>query len=678
MSMSDRDYHSPDIGSNGHPAENEDADRRSNNFSLISVKQNHLSDSPSLSAKPLLTPSIKDCAYGPHSPPFGYKLRHFWLRASAGLVVPPLVTGYYVFLVKYYLLVQDEDKNQLRVGPAGANLAFWSWRFRASRYGLVGAEAGMLMYHRWLGPRDALQLMMHADRTWSGPSGWIKILHKVPLLRKRDNVGDRAPEVGDGCIVQMPNAGTPKVTVLGRNYSSFNFRGAVNDITDEAVGSWKSATPVRVPGLGVMYTRPGVRRSDYHFLSNFPNAFPPDSGVPEIFLAPQAPFPVSGTTWGLVVRYNRTSVDKISDFTILNRFYEYGNNTITNSGNETDSEIIQPIRHLIGDDVILIGDHRPIYRLRNYQAVSELGSSNYKGGAFYTTQSGLDKEHVLEYILHQSLPKIFPPRRKLANYIYRKLSDKHEPMQFAVGVRCTSSFDTGVAYVDSQTNSFTNFSTVYPVPSNPIFDEAVEIYPLGIGVGNMIVLTMPQPRDRRLGGLKSKQLRSSFPQAFATYSLQLAYDGAGKYDDIAHYLSFSNSSSGGPTAKQLLSRGFFGHENYTLTVPRKVLTRGPIKTAWLPLYLFVPWALGSMALVLAYSFRRRWSETFDGYSLFRFGADYADQVRDRPEFLSTEDYEKCDSLRNIPGRIGDARPLFVPGHISLVKNSVASREKLYL
>ncbi|EDN04598.1 predicted protein [Histoplasma mississippiense (nom. inval.)] len=150
------------------------------------VSSHHLRNSSVPSVKLLLgSPCLDEL-------PFGYKLRRFWPRSVIGVIVPPLVTGYYTFLVMYYLESQNEDINHLKVGPRGANFAFWSWfligvfGLNLSQYGLIGTEAGILMYNQSLGPKDALQLMMHADRTWSGPSGWLKILRKSMFLWKKD------------------------------------------------------------------------------------------------------------------------------------------------------------------------------------------------------------------------------------------------------------------------------------------------------------------------------------------------------------------------------------------------------------------------------------------------------------------------------------------------------------
>jgi hypothetical protein len=97
--------------------------------------------------------------------------------------------------------------------------------------------------------------------------------------------------------------------------------------------------------------------------------------------------------------------------------------------------------------------------------------------------------------------------------------------------------------------------------------------------------------------------------------------------------------------------------------------------------MMVVWAIGTIILAVMYGFRRRWSTTLDGYSMFRFGADLAEKVRDRPEFGVNMAYEECYVLKEIPGLIGDVNVNYDPGHISLVQNekiNTAAKKKFYM
>lgn len=67
-------------------------------------------------------------------------------------------------------------------------------------------------------------------------------------------------------------------------------------------------------------------------------------------------------------------------------------------------------------------------------------------------------------------------------------------------------------------------------------------------------------------------------------------------------------------------------------------------------------------------------ETLDGFSMFRFGADYA---RLLPKALRVDfgTEREAEILEKIPGPFGDARPVFTPGRISLVSQAGLGRGK---
>ncbi|OJD22858.1 hypothetical protein ACJ73_05793 [Blastomyces percursus] len=94
--------------------------------------------------------------------------------------------------------------------------------------------------------------------------------------------------------------------------------------------------------------------------------------------------------------------------------------------------------------------------------------------------------------------------------------------------------------------------------------------------------------------------------------------------------------------------------------------------------LFVIWSLSSAILVVTYGFRRRWSETLDGCSLFRFGVGLAHEVQQGSELSSTGGIDKCTKLKELPGLIGDSRPDSDIGRITLVpKKNWPRKTKMY-
>lgn len=121
------------------------------------------------------------------------------------------------------------------------------------------------------------------------------------------------------------------------------------------------------------------------------------------------------------------------------------------------------------------------------------------------------------------------------------------------------------------------------------------------------------------------------------------------------------------------SRGPQWYGDLVYTQPTVIVVRGQLNPIVI-VVLLVIWAASCSTLGALYSTRPRWSDMLDGFSMFRFGSDvrgFADGI------CCVEDYEHCSDLLNIPGLVGDSEPKLHPGHISLVRDTVARRDKRY-
>lgn len=116
--------------------------------------------------------------------------------------------------------------------------------------------------------------------------------------------------------------------------------------------------------------------------------------------------------------------------------------------------------------------------------------------------------------------------------------------------------------------------------------------------------------------------------------------------------------------------------NLTAVHLTAIISPGVLHPALVTVLLAI-WTICSTTLGLIFGLRPRWSETLDGFSMFRFGSD-------NPRFsakqaLSAQGYLKCKVLATLPGMVGDAVPDEPLGHISLVgRDGVAGRKKKYL
>jgi hypothetical protein len=164
----------------------------------------------------------------------------------------------------------------------------------------------------------------------------------------------------------------------------------------------------------------------------------------------------------------------------------------------------------------------------------------------------------------------------------------------------------------------------------------------------------------QLGYLQAEQLRRSLLHAYASYAVSLMYNGEQAY------------------TTQNGSQLTFLSPNATEFQSGQVIKPG-VMPAIIPLALFGIWALVSSALGIVYGFRRRWTETLDGHTMFRIGAELTDHHR--RELLKTTNIvvkkEDCVALDDIPGLVGDTKPEIWPGRIGLVKEGRADKKKLY-
>lgn len=172
--------------------------------------------------------------------------------------------------------------------------------------------------------------------------------------------------------------------------------------------------------------------------------------------------------------------------------------------------------------------------------------------------------------------------------------------------------------------------------------------------------------------LQASKLRRAILRAYAACAVQLIYNGGPSY-------TFANPGADTfqtPEITVLGTNYAFQNPNATAFEPGKVLTLGPVPPA-VPAVFLVIWAIGPCVLTLVYAFDKRWADTLDSFSLFHFGADLSDQVRDNPAF-GKADMEDCEEMEKLPGLVDDSEPYFDPGHIFLVRGEEAVKRKLYL
>ncbi|XPS75938.1 hypothetical protein M3J09_008002 [Ascochyta lentis] len=503
----------------------------------------------------------------------GYPLRHFYFRTAVGVLGPVIVFCYFIAIWRIYLAPIDAN-SPVAFGPPGAKWVFYSWfvagvvGLNLSLYGLAGVEAAMLMEPRW-NVGDAMRLMMHADGTWSGPGGWMKMLKWIVQTRR---VGARQKlpgrlwfvlalpsilvflawpisglclETTDGFLHGTRGAAVP---VTGFSYANFNERNRA-DAYDGASVTWKHALDARIPGQGTVYTPVGFDRSQYTYLEEVPVVLPKDDGINRLFLTAQADSPIEGIAWGLLLQYNCSIVEKLSDLSILKDRKPAADNNIFNATgglrsyylqDNTSTVIVQnqtdPFRnlwatnaHAVVETAQQMWPNRDVLD-RFYKSSPNAIFTETAGCYFNKNESltgdypGIEQERIFEILLWQ---KIFdssyndgaPPQYNFSidhnitelygaydylDFEYNipaNLSDTYprQPMT-ATGVQCKSSSSVGSADIDGVRSTYSNFvrtdtptnmmsgfrTSLHPLPRRLFFTRLIRMIPTTLIKGQAI------------------------------------------------------------------------------------------------------------------------------------------------------------------------------------------------
>lgn len=466
-----------------------------------------------------------------------------------------------------------------------------------------------------------------------------------------------------------------------------------------------------LPAMGIAYTPSYLDRGRFEFLQRLPNSFPLDGGVPDLFITAQARYPVNGRAWGLRVGYKCSMVRSVSEFTILSQ--KSSALRISANGNYT------AYIYLPGEKTIYASTSSADKLDHNLWAYSELGASINKWSSYdgqepaSFDEKDVDEADVLEHALWQlrypsaygddfefddevapSMSDIGQEFIRASNgsvslnttFVFNNASgipmlddarkfDKVLAIAPPIGVRCRRISALGTADLHADTFSFDSFERS---PSPPFNQTEIE-----------------QPASR-FGRTTSSTLTERFEDFFrSTNSHALRV-----FSNIYSYTSFlrpkvlleSIMRAHAVDAMQLMYDGInslekaYIHPNLTSSTPGKTIGPGTIPPL-VPIAFFSIWAVGCIILGCLYGFRRRWSETLDGFSFLRFGADLGSSSsssstnahRHQLRFRSTVPFEECDELWQVPGKVGDLRRTEPVGRIGLVPMGFgkARTEKLY-
>ncbi|KAK6518161.1 hypothetical protein TWF506_005321 [Arthrobotrys conoides] len=641
-------------------------------------------------------------------PDFGFPLPRFIIRGIISIIVPVALVIYY-FLTWWRWLRFPEGSSEVwqRTGILdNVNIVNYSWFVIATfalnlgTYAVAGSVAGMVMRKRWA-PKNFRRLLILSGNTFQDPAGWfnalIKIVQKRRLYRRNGALWDilaffsiigfaawpltgLTMQTEDGFTISRRYKGE-EVFVVGRNHSSINGRdGALT--TSRITTFWSSGFSPQLPLRKQFYITPGS--SIQLNVSSSDNTLPDDASG-SIFLGPQSTGPLIGSVFGLAIRYNCSVVNETSQFTVLSR----RNDTFNLDGRNPATGYVLSDRSVI----LLRNKSSGINLISNVNGSLELGTSidindladptdseNIGYASIFNSYPGLNKTVVLEAALWQSISPIESYGRisvNPENFNFRDAENdipefrntRRYPGQRAVGVRCEASSAIGTALINGVDGTYTNFTqmdatirngggikrfetgiphmivqTPY-IPSNLQFPNNVDWFSALYSSIEMSSLTTNAFGDF-LGAapsvLQAEDLKKAILRAYKTHAIHIMYDGLTD-----------------PTFTWKL-------ENVTVGTQTMILTRGAVPPEII-LGMLMAWALAIVILSLTYQFRRRWTETLDGYTIFRFGVDRPDDVV--PEMLAGE-FDNAAVLEKLPGMVGDLEPDSEVGYIGLVRSGL--------
>ncbi|KAF2827407.1 hypothetical protein CC86DRAFT_466185 [Ophiobolus disseminans] len=674
----------------------------------------------------------------------GNRLKRFYLRALVGVLGPIDICAYYIAIWRIYL-TPNGSREPLLFGPRGAAWVFYSWfvtgvlGLALSLHSLSGVEAGMLMEPAW-DVGDATRLMLHSDKIWSGPGGWMRTIKwavgsRGSSLRRSPSrlwfvftlpsllvfiawsLSGLTMEITQGyCRAHI----SVPATMTGFSYDMFNEREGDNTYSP-ATQMWTSGQDMKVPAAGVVYTPEGYDRLKLAFLNQVPAMLPQDDGIPEIFLTAQADHPIEERNWGLLLQYKCTIINHAQDFRMINTsnraLHDY------NRLNEGASAVL-----LDQDSTYLVWMNQTQGKwAANLDAAIESGlevrsgfdiptqkSSNLTNQCYIKDQEngtadcpGIHQYRDFEIALWQTLLEStnrmwfedfhitynLSIDHNLTEYfdaqaaqVFYSMSWKPAPLHVtAIGVQCRASSSVGSADINGIRSNYSNFQrtdTPIPEPSSGCprrFGSSTPLYMMGVSGDDEWVARVfkasgtPPPYYAtkflengahsslllQLNFLQAEHLRRSMLRAYASYAMQLMYNGGQAY----------TTRNG--------SNLTFINPNATAFVPGPIIKPGVMPAA-VPVTLFCIWALVSSALGIMYGFQRCWTETLDGHTMFRMGAELSDQeCKALLKTSNTIEKEDRVALDTIPALVSNTKPETWLGRIGLVKGVKADKKKMY-
>ncbi|KAF6814820.1 hypothetical protein CSOJ01_03831 [Colletotrichum sojae] len=629
-------------------------------------------------------------------------------RTLVLLFVPAFITAYY-YWIWLYLLNRELD-DAYKYGSRNEVWVFWSWFIVGvfaldwAAHGLVGVEVAMLETPFFQAPH-LIGLFEHSEKTWGGVGGWFRCLTKC--IRERNLKGitgmykslktyklwyllafvTLSLYVGlplSGLTMELSEGYVPNdetAEVVGRYSNDWHSRYNLNDeqLYHRAGNSWKVGSPAMLPGISIIYTQEHVNRGDIEVLKESPNTLPTGPEMPDMFFIPQAEAPVSGRSWGMRATYNCSIVKDVSEFTIIGHYKGNGCNAgrgavdqdcvngyfTEGAGNIWSyQEVAGRMQNTYNtvEGVATYDDNQPdpfapgnstqpdifeyaMWQVRTTASYHEVEDFNNTVGS---TIAGLDTPFTKASNGSWVADEAYFAARNYTHFsqvdskVAQKFRIGRAPIDVAapIGVRCVVRSALGSADVDPSSSSYSGFIREHPTNyTDKRVDMPGPYGRLGVQVESFLkeatvssIFTSLSIRATKgdsngvnlLKFATSDELQRSMTLAYGKELLQMMYDGQYSFEDS------------------------WQHDGLKGSRKAKVLTTGDVP----PLAAVIPmgiWTLMSMVLAIVYGFRRRVADSLSGFSLFRLGVRYGDQLG--PDVFTAKEADEVARLWQLPGTL---------------------------
>ncbi|KFZ17521.1 hypothetical protein V501_01691 [Pseudogymnoascus sp. VKM F-4519 (FW-2642)] len=352
-----------------------------------------------------------------------------------------------------------------------------------------------------------------------------------------------------------------------------------------------------------------------------------------MFLAPQADVPVSGKAWGLRVNILGNDsgyaipVDISHSVVLKYSLWQLQFHSFYDSPNKT-----YPFNSTLGP--VIEGMGSPFFLLNNKTLVSNNTFFKIGQGKSFTlpTQSGM------QAALNASTTDLrdYLDPTPLTNYKLKQYPEAIIEVAAPVGVRCVVSSEVGTAILDGVTSTFSNFSRVQPEPElqgskGGVFGSAAQNILYGTRYIDFYLTSHLPGNKAALGNLGRYQ--SYIPSTALLQSVLLAYG----IDAIDNMYGITYGLEAKWESTDLTS----SREGKILNIASLIPGHG---TGYFVLALFCLWSALSVVLGVVYGFRKRPSDKLDGYSMFKHGAEMADDLKHNDELLRAQTFYKNKTL----------------------------------